>query len=72
MTEKYKINAVLEEDLTKILESHNLLDKIKDGKELCSFCDNIIAIKNIQSIHIIEGKLKLKCDSIDCEITKGE
>ncbi len=69
MTEKYKINVILEDDLLKILRSHNLLKDIQGGKTRCSFCGIKITVSSIESLQKINGQLHLKCDGIDCEIS---
>lgn len=70
MTEKLKINVVLEDDLLKILKSKGLLNSFIEGKIKCVNCEKIIQISNISSIHVLEGKLTFHCDSDQCLNTK--
>ena len=66
MRENYNINAILENELIKVLESNGLLETIQRGKANCFVCGRCLSIDNIGAIHVIEGKIKLRCDDEEC------
>ncbi len=72
MNDNYQINAVLEEDLLKILQSFNKVEELNSGKCYCFCCGNKLTLSSISSIHIIDGLLYLKCDDFECEIEQNK
>ena len=68
MNDNYQINAVLEDDLAKILQSYNKLEELKSGKCYCFCCGKKLELSMISSIHVLEGIVHLKCDDIECEL----
>jgi len=66
MREIFRINAILDTDLEKILESKDLLKTIQQGQAKCFICGELISISNISAIHFIEGEVKLCCDNEKC------
>ena len=72
MNDNYNINAILEDDLIKILNSQGLLKQIEAGLIKCTNCGCILSTKKIGAIQIINGVFKFKCDSDDCKISDIE
>ncbi len=66
MTDRYKINAVLDEDLEIILELKGILEDLKNGMIDCFVCGEKLSLQNIGAIHIINGETKLCCDDEEC------
>ncbi len=68
MKPKHKVNAVLEEDLNKILEELGYTH-FDQSKERCFYCSEIIkSIEEISAIYIVDGKSRLKCERSECKI----
>lgn len=76
--EKEKIQAVHDEDLQSLLESLNVLTKIRQGEIRCKFCDEVITLNNLHAIFPQSGSIKFVCDKIPCvkallnSLRKGE
>ncbi len=66
MIDKYKINAILDEELERLLKAKGILDDLNAGKITCSICGEILTIQNIGAIHIVSREVKLCCDAVDC------
>lgn len=67
MKPQHKVNAVLEEDLSKILEElgFNIAEQLE---EKCFYCSETIkSIKDISAIYIVKGVPRLKCERPDCK-----
>lgn len=68
MKPTHKVNAVLEEDLSKILDELGFSDLEQSDKK-CFFCSEPIkTIQAISAIYIVEGKPRLKCERTECKI----
>jgi hypothetical protein len=72
MNEDFSINAILEDDLIRVLNSQGLLKQLQDGLIRCMSCGCTLKITTIGSIHIINGEFHFKCDSKDCAVTEIE
>lgn len=66
MIDRYKINAVLDEELENLLKSKGLLEDLENGKITCSICGETLTIRNIGAIHVLGGNVKLCCDAEEC------
>ncbi|HET9571650.1 MAG TPA: hypothetical protein VFP20_09620 [Bacteroidales bacterium] len=67
MTEKYKIPAVFNEDLQKLLESIEEMKPIENGQRICKVCSKVISLGNIQLIIPRQAKtFDYICDSPVC------
>lgn len=64
--QKKKVQAVHDEDLEKILEGLNILNKFKRGELKCKFCSSKITFNNLHSIFPQSGAIKLICDTPNC------
>jgi hypothetical protein len=67
MIENYKINAVLEDDLLKLLQLFNKVEELKLGQCKCFVCGRTLELSTIGSLHIVNGVVKLKCNEIECD-----
>lgn len=63
---KKKIRAVHDQNLEKILEGLNILNKFKRGELKCKFCSGKITFDNLHSFFPQSGDIKLVCDSSNC------
>jgi muramidase (phage lysozyme) len=66
MADKITIPAIHDDDLEKLLASHHMLDKLKNGEINCIICDTKITWDNIYGLMIKDNQPKLICDSTDC------
>lgn len=66
MIEKHLVNAIIEDDLHRIIENLQLANKINNGEIKCCNCNKPISISNISLINIIDGDIQFVCDSILC------
>ena len=66
MTDKYKINAILEDELERVLKAKGILEAVKAGNVNCFVCGKTLLLENIEAIHIINGETKLCCDDEEC------
>ena len=70
MKPTHKVNAVLEEDLSKILDELGYSD-IEQSDEKCFYCSEPIkTIQDISAIYIVERKPRLKCERTECKINE--
>jgi hypothetical protein len=60
------IKAVHDDDLPKLLEKLELLNKFNAGKLNCAFCDDVITKDNLHSIFADSGALKFACSKPAC------
>lgn len=63
---KENIQAVHEQDLEKILEGLDLLDKFKHGELKCNFCRSRITFDNLHSFFPQSGDIKFVCTNSNC------
>lgn len=60
---KSNLNAIHDNDLEKLLENLNLIEKLKQSELKCKFTEEIITLENLHSIFPESGTIKLVCDS---------
>ena len=63
---KLELNAVYNSEITQVLSSLGLIDKLEEGKIHCSDCGQQITYDNVGVIYSGEGEVKIKCSSISC------
>lgn len=63
---KKKLNAILSEDLEKILEKFSLKHDFNIGKLKCKFCGEVINKTNLYSLYPDSGSIKLVCNNHKC------
>jgi len=63
---KEKIDSVHDKDLEKILDGLKLLNKFKNSKLKCKFCNEIVNFENLHSFFPEAGKIKFVCDKPEC------
>ena len=61
-----KIKAVHSDDISKFLESLEILDDVKNGKYKCSICNKEITLFNIACIYPDGKEVKFCCDNLTC------
>ncbi len=72
MRDKIYLPAILDKDLLKILEAHDLINKLKAKELKCICCSSELGWDNIGGIKVSGGKIFLLCNSFDClENIKG-
>jgi len=67
MSEK-EIQAVYDEDLSKLLTDLGLKEDFDSGKIKCAFCGDIITLENFFSIFSDGEKIKFSCKKEDCRV----
>ena len=61
------LHAVLDEDMTRVLEELGQLQSLESGNILCHECGTPIALKNLQIIvPMLSGEYRFVCDKIEC------
>lgn len=61
---KYRMKAVYDEDLLKLLASLDALEIIEKGKASCLICNNKIDLNNLAAIKKSSGVIRFICS--DC------
>ncbi len=64
--EKYKLNAVLDDEIIQILKLYDIYDSVLAGDYDCINCGKKLTVQNISYVHVINGLVKLKCDDENC------
>ncbi len=60
------LQAVHDDDLTALLSSLGVYDKVRDGQCACSFCKKGITLENLGAIIPMNGEIAFSCDSHMC------
>lgn len=60
------LQAVHDDDLTALLSSLGVFEKIRDGQCSCSFCQKRITVENLGAIIPVNGEIAFSCDSHVC------
>jgi hypothetical protein len=63
---KIEMNAVFEDDLSRFLESLEILEPLKNGEMLCAFCGKEVNLNNFSSVFPQENDIKVCCDEWQC------
>ncbi|MCX5888388.1 MAG: hypothetical protein NTY36_02930 [Deltaproteobacteria bacterium] len=67
--EEEKLRAVLDEDISSVLEKFGQVQAVVDGEIICQECGIPITLKNIQVIiPLREGKFHYVCNRVECVI----
>lgn len=66
------LQAVHDDDLSALLVSLGVYDKIHDGQCSCIFCEKVITFENLGAIIPLKGKIAFSCDSQICLNSMGE
>ncbi len=61
-----RLQAVHDDDLTALLSSLGIYEKVCTGQCLCSFCKKVITHENLGAIIPVNGEIALSCDSQIC------
>ena len=62
----FTIKAVHDKNLEQYLESLGVLDDVKEGKYLCSYCGKTITLDNLQCVYPFKDEIRICCDNPDC------
>ncbi|TSC94502.1 MAG: hypothetical protein CEN87_471 [Parcubacteria group bacterium Licking1014_1] len=63
---KSKIKAVHDSDLTGVLSSLGVLQKVQNGEAICEFCKNVVGMENLEAVFNEGGNIKFICSKPDC------
>ena len=61
-----RLKAVHDDDLSTLLTSLGLYDKIQKQQCVCHFCQRIITLENLGAIIPLNGEISLSCDMPGC------
>lgn len=64
--EKYRVNAVLDDEIIEVLKTYEIYDTVMAGDYYCFQCGKNLTIQDIGSVHVINRLVKLKCDDENC------
>jgi len=64
--EKKELKAIHMTDLSKLLESLNLLDDFNNEEIKCSICNDVITNSNIGSVKKLEDGILFTCNKVSC------
>ena len=60
------LQAVHDDDLSSLLSSLGVYEKVHSGQCTCSFCQKIISLENLGAIIPLNGEIVFSCDSHSC------
>jgi len=63
---KSKIKAVHDSDLTGVLSSLGVLQKVQNGEAVCEFCKGAVSMENLEAVFSEKGNIKFICSKPDC------
>jgi len=63
---KTDLKAVHTSDLEEVLQKFNQHDALLQGNVHCRICNNVLNLKNIGSLKLIDGKLLFTCNDPSC------
>jgi hypothetical protein len=66
------LKAVHDDDLLKLLEKLDLVNKFNTGQIKCAFCGVIISFDNLLSLFPDSGTIKLVCTKPSCVVSLME
>ena len=62
-----KINAVMDEDIEKVIANLGILEEFKGGQFICSKCGVLISLTNVQIIIPLgNDKYDFICNNMEC------